>query len=141
MRGRCRRWGPRGGGGGGARRATPGPAAARSRRPGASRPWVDRASRLRRRRETGARPARIPGGRGDAGPSVARLRRGAAQRRCAMALALGIDIAKRTFVAALWRDGRGQAVGAFPNTPEGFAGLRARLVALLPAEDLAALPL
>ena len=46
-----------------------------------------------------------------------------------MAVVLGIDIAKRTFAAAQWRDGHGQALGTFPNTPAGFAALRTRLAA------------
>jgi transposase len=58
-----------------------------------------------------------------------------------MAHALGIDIAKRTFAAALWRGGQGQGLGSFANTAEGFAALRARLATLLPGEELAALPL
>jgi transposase len=58
-----------------------------------------------------------------------------------MATVLGIDIAKRTFAAALWRGGRGQALGSFANTEEGFAALGARLAGLLPADELAALPL
>jgi transposase len=57
-----------------------------------------------------------------------------------MAHALGIDIAKRTFAAALWRDGQGQGLGSFANTPAGFAALRARLAALLPAAEMAELP-
>jgi transposase len=48
-----------------------------------------------------------------------------------MALVLGIDIAKRTFAAARWRGGHGQALGTFPNTPEGFAALRTQLAAAL----------
>jgi transposase len=40
-------------------------------------------------------------------------------------LALGVDIAARTFVAAIWTDGRGQVLGSFPNSPEGFARLAA----------------
>lgn len=35
-------------------------------------------------------------------------------------LALGIDIAKRSFVAALWHGDTGQELGEFPNTPDGF---------------------
>jgi transposase len=58
-----------------------------------------------------------------------------------MTSAVGIDIAKRTFAAALWRGGRGQGLGGFANTPEGFAALRARLAALLPAEELAGVAL
>jgi transposase len=36
-------------------------------------------------------------------------------------LCVGIDIAKRTFVAALWHGDTGQELGEFPNTPAGFA--------------------
>jgi transposase len=35
--------------------------------------------------------------------------------------ALGIDIAKDPFVAALWHGDTGQELGPFPNTPDGFA--------------------
>lgn len=56
-----------------------------------------------------------------------------------MALALGIDIAKQTFAAALWRDGRGQALGSFANAPAGFAALRERLAATVSGDELAAL--
>jgi transposase len=35
-------------------------------------------------------------------------------------VALGIDIAKETFVAALWHGDTGQELGEFPNTPAGF---------------------
>lgn len=51
-----------------------------------------------------------------------------------MAVARGIDIAKETFAAARWRGGRGEALGAFANTPAGFAALRARLASAAPAE-------
>jgi transposase len=33
---------------------------------------------------------------------------------------LGIDIAKTSFVAALWHGDTGQELGEFPNTPDGF---------------------
>jgi transposase len=36
-------------------------------------------------------------------------------------VALGIDIAQATFVAALWHGDTGQELGTFPNTPDGFA--------------------
>jgi transposase len=42
-------------------------------------------------------------------------------------LSVGIDMAKATFTAACWRDGRGQGVGTYPNTPAGFAALADRL--------------
>src|SRR5688572_19442640 len=35
--------------------------------------------------------------------------------------AVGVDMAKATFVAAIWEGGRGRQVGTFPNTPAGFA--------------------
>ena len=50
-----------------------------------------------------------------------------------MTLALGIDIAKQTFTAALWREGQGHALGDFANTPAGFAALRQCLAAVAPA--------
>lgn len=40
-------------------------------------------------------------------------------------LALGIDMARATFVAAMWHDGAGHLLGQFANTPAGFAQLRA----------------
>jgi transposase len=40
-------------------------------------------------------------------------------------LALGVDIAARTFTAAVWLDGHGQLLGTFPNSPDGFAQLAA----------------
>lgn len=58
-----------------------------------------------------------------------------------MALALGIDIAKRTFTAALWRQGRGQALGGFANGPAGFAALRERLATAASVDELRGLPL
>lgn len=42
-------------------------------------------------------------------------------------LSVGIDMAKATFTAACWRDGRGQGWGTYPNTPTGFAALADRL--------------
>lgn len=42
-------------------------------------------------------------------------------------LSVGIDMAKATFTAAYWRDGRGQGLGTYPNTPAGFAALADRL--------------
>jgi transposase len=41
-------------------------------------------------------------------------------------LALGIDIAARSFTAALWTAGVATPLGTFPNTPAGFAQLAAR---------------
>jgi len=38
-------------------------------------------------------------------------------------LYLGVDIAKETFEAALWREAKGEPLGAFPNTEAGFAQL------------------
>jgi transposase len=38
---------------------------------------------------------------------------------------LGVDIARATFTAARWSDGRGARLGTFPNTPEGFAAFAA----------------
>jgi transposase len=40
-------------------------------------------------------------------------------------LALGVDIAARTFTAAIWKEGHGQLLGTFPNSPDGFAQLAA----------------
>ncbi len=42
-------------------------------------------------------------------------------------LAVGIDMAKATFTAARWAAGRGQGLGTYPNTPDGFAALADRL--------------
>ncbi len=39
------------------------------------------------------------------------------------ALTVGIDIAKASFAAALWVDGTGEPLGAFPNTEAGMAAL------------------
>jgi transposase len=36
------------------------------------------------------------------------------------AIYLGVDIAKSSFVAAIWRGDSAQRLGEFPNTPEGF---------------------
>ena len=54
-----------------------------------------------------------------------------------MALALGSAIAKRPFAAALRRGGHGQALGTFPNPPEGFAALGTCPAALPPGERAA----
>ena len=52
-------------------------------------------------------------------------------------LALGIDIAARSFTAALWTDGAAIPLGTFPNTPTGFAQLAARpALAAAPAVHL-----
>jgi transposase len=40
-------------------------------------------------------------------------------------LALGVDVAARSFTAATWSDGCGQLLGSFPNTPDGFLQLAA----------------
>ncbi len=42
------------------------------------------------------------------------------------AVAVGIDRAKDTFAAARWVAGRGQGLGTYPNTPDGFAALAER---------------
>ena len=46
-------------------------------------------------------------------------------------LSVGIDMAKATFTAAYWREGRGQGLGTYPNTPDGFAAVADRLDAEL----------
>lgn len=38
-------------------------------------------------------------------------------------LSVGIDMAKASFAAALWVDGRGEPLGTFPNTEAGMAAL------------------
>jgi len=58
-----------------------------------------------------------------------------------MALALGVDIAKETFTAALWSEGRGQPLGTFANQPAGFAALGQAVAAALPAAAVGSLPL
>lgn len=40
---------------------------------------------------------------------------------------VGIDMAKATFTAARWAAGRGQGLGTYPSTPDGFAALADRL--------------
>src|SRR4051794_10024316 len=42
-------------------------------------------------------------------------------------LSAGMDMAKATFTGAWWRDGRGQGLGTYPNTPTGFGALADRL--------------
>lgn len=42
-------------------------------------------------------------------------------------LSVGIDMAKATFTAARWGEGRGQWLGTYPNTPDGFVALADRL--------------
>lgn len=48
-------------------------------------------------------------------------------------LAVGVDIAKATFVAAVWIQAPGQVLGTFANTTEGFTQLAQQLHPLLPA--------
>jgi transposase len=43
---------------------------------------------------------------------------------------VGIDIAKRDFVAAYWTGTRSERLGTFPNTPEGFDQLQQAIVLL-----------
>ena len=52
-------------------------------------------------------------------------------------ITLGIDIAAAQFTAAIWEHERGRLLGAFPNTPAGFAQLAALpLLAQAPAVHL-----
>lgn len=50
---------------------------------------------------------------------------------------LGVDIAKKSFVAALWQAGQAQSLGEFPNTPAGFAQFVAAVGATPTACDAA----
>jgi transposase len=45
---------------------------------------------------------------------------------------LGVDIAQKSFTAALWQEEKAHSLGEFPNTEAGFLQLQAALAAALP---------
>jgi transposase len=45
---------------------------------------------------------------------------------------LGVDIAQKSFTAALWQEGNSRSLGELPNTQAGFLQLQADLTAALP---------